>query len=358
MLLSLRRGVVATYAVVIFVTLATYEAIRRNHVANPLNFLKVLSNSTVLNEISDMKPFLTAEQKSPRFAYAQYATDMDYLCNTVINFNRLQRFGIKYDMVLIYPRAWDDGSANTREAKAIRNLRASHLDIILRPFDILSTEKGDSTWHDSLTKFHAFALTEYTRVLAFDSDSLVLNNIDSLFLAPDSPVAMPRAYWLIERDSNGTAKQILGSHLMLIEPNTRLYKKIIKEAERSGEFDMEVLNELFKDSAMILPHRRLALLTGEFRKKDHRNYLAPDEEEEWNAMNEVSRAYLVHFSDWPLPKPWRSHTEEQWQAALPECPDDDVEKPDRPRCADRLVWTGLYTGYSHDKEAYCQILGV
>jgi alpha-N-acetylglucosamine transferase len=201
-------------------------------------------------------------------------------------------------------------------------------------------------------------LTEYTRVLAFDSDSLVLNNIDSLFLAPDSPVAMPRAYWLTERESNGTAKQILGSHLMLIEPNTHLYKRIIKEAERSGDFDMEVLNELFKDSAMILPHRRLALLTGEFRNKDHHKYLAPDEDEEWNAVYEVSKAYLVHFSDWPLPKPWKSHTEAQWQAALPECLEDDVEKPDRPRCADRFVWTGLYTHYSRDKAAYCEVLGL
>lgn len=124
---------------------------------------------------------------------------------------------------------------------------------------------------------------------------------------------------------------------------------------RSGEFDMDVLNDLFKDSAMILPHRRLALLTGEFRTKDHSKYLAPDEEQEWNAMVEASRAYLVHFSDWPLPKPWRSHTEAQWQAALPECPDDDIERPDRPRCADRLVWTRFYTDYDNDKRLYCDL---
>ncbi|EHK21840.1 glycosyltransferase family 8 protein [Trichoderma virens Gv29-8] len=294
------------------------------------------------------------EKKYPRFAYAQYATDIDYLCNSVINFNRLKRFGAKYDLVLIFPKAWDQEalqSANTREAKAIEKLRASDLNIVFRPFDILSTDKGDSTWRDSLTKFHAFALIEYTRILAFDSDSLVLNNMDFLFLAPDSPVAMPRAYWLTDGDH--AAKQILGSHLMLIEPNTHRYKRIINEAIRSGDFDMEVLNELFEDSAMILPHRRLALLTGEFRNKHHHKYLAPDEDEEWNAIVEAGRAYLVHFSDWPLPKPWRSHTEAQWQAALPECP--DIEKLDRPKCADRLVWTGFYNDYDTDKKAYCYL---
>lgn len=181
--------------------------------------------------------------------------------------------------------------------------------------------------------------------------------MDSLFLAPDSPVALPRAYWLTERN-NGTVTQILGSHLMLIEPNTHLYEKIVNEATQSGEFDMEVMNELFKDSAMILPHRRIALLTGEFRAKDHRKYLAPDEEEEWNPVNELNMAFLVHFSDWPLPKPWKSHSEAQWEAALPECLDNDKEMPDLPRCADRMVWTGIYSDYDRDKAAYCQILGI
>ncbi|KAL7928250.1 glycosyltransferase family 8 protein [Trichoderma chlorosporum] len=340
MLLSFRRVAVTTGAIITLIALAVYQVTWKAHFSHSLTLLRDFGNSSVLTE-----------DKVLRFAYAQYATDMDYLCNAIINFNRLQRLGVKYDMVLIFPKTWDNENAVTREAKAIQNLRDNDLNVILRPFDILSTEKGDSTWRDSLTKFHAFSLIEYTRILAFDSDSLVLNNMDFLFFAPESPVAMPRAYWLIDRER--PTNQILGSHLMLIEPNTHRYKKIISEAMRSGDFDMEVLNELFKDSAMILPHRRLALLTGEFRNKDHEKYLNPDEDEEWNAVVEADGAYLVHFSDWPLPKPWRPHTDAQWQSALPECLDHDIEKPERIRCADRFVWTGFYTDYNNDKRAYC-----
>lgn len=143
---------------------------------------------------------------------------------------------------------------------------------------------------------------------------------------------------------------------MLIEPSLHLYKTIVDEAVRSGDFDMEVVNELFKDSAMILPHRRLALLTGEFRNKDHHKYLAPDEEEGWNAMNELRTSYLVHFSDWPLPKPWRPHTDAQWEAALPQCLENNLEVSDQPNCPDRTVWIGLYTDYNNNKAAYCNIL--
>ncbi|RTE81852.1 hypothetical protein BHE90_003612 [Fusarium euwallaceae] len=320
----------------------------------PAGLPEYLDNSTlpfVMNE--QQKPTWTTEQLEPKFAYVQYATDLDYLCNTLINFYLLRRYGARHDLVLIHPKAWEEG--DSRGAKAIAAIRREHPHINLRPMEVISTQKGDSTWRDSLTKFQAFALTEWTRVLAFDSDSLVLNSMDHYFLSPLAPVAVPRAYWLNEK-STEIAKQVLGSHVMLIEPNMARYKKIIDEALQSGDFDMEVINHMFKDSAMILPHRRIALLTGEFRAKDHSKYLAPDEDEEWNAMGEVSRSFLVHFSDWPLPKPWRSRSKKQWEDALPECPDDDVEKADRPRCADRVMWSGFYRDYDRLKEEQCKIL--
>ncbi|OAQ68551.1 glucose n-acetyltransferase [Pochonia chlamydosporia 170] len=228
-------------------------------------------------------------------------------------------------------------------------------ELILRPFEVISTRKGDSTWRESLTKFHSFALTEWTQVLAFDSDSLILNSMDHYFLSPLVPIAVPRAYWLSEKDTD-IAKQVLGSHVMLLEPNTVRYRKIMDEALRSGDFDMEVINSMFKDLAMILPYRRLALLTGEFRNKDHSKYLAPNQEEQWNAMGEVSRAVLVHFSDWPLPKPWKTQTKEDWDKAMPKCLADDTETDDKPACADQVMWTGFYTDYDLDKEAQCLVL--
>ncbi|KAF4921869.1 Glucose N-acetyltransferase 1 [Colletotrichum viniferum] len=171
------------------------------------------------------QPYWTTEQLEPKFAYAQYATSVDYLCNAVINFGRLRRYGAKEDLVLIHPKGWLEGSS--REAKALVKLKEERPEIHMRAFDVISTTKGDATWRESLTKFHAFALTEWTRVLAFDSDALVLNKMDHYFLSPAAPVAVPRAYWLNER-STDIAKQVLGSHVMLIEPNAGRYKKIMR----------------------------------------------------------------------------------------------------------------------------------
>ncbi|OLN87348.1 Glucose N-acetyltransferase 1-like protein 3 [Colletotrichum chlorophyti] len=339
MLVSTRRTVTFACVVFAFVLLTGYQSIKHSYVSNPL---RVLKNDTI------SAPALTTElertsstgQLEPRFAY-------------VINFNRLERFGVKHDLVLVFPKDWAQGKS--KEAKAIKQLHAASPRILLRPFELLaiSKQKGPATWSKSINKFHAFALTEYARVLVFDSDSQVLNNMDTYFLTPKAAIAVPRAYWLNEMDAPA-AEQVVGSHVMLIEPDKERYEMLVDEALKSGEVDMDIMNRMFRRSALILPHRRLALLTGEFRRTDHRKYLAPDEDEEWDAVDEASKSYLVHFSDWPLPKPWLPHTTEEWQAALPDCPETEDAQSHRSRCADREVWSGFYEDYNADRKQYCK----
>ncbi|KAJ5687300.1 hypothetical protein N7536_009919 [Penicillium majusculum] len=350
MLVSAKRTIIAISILASCVLLLFTSQLNREHIGSA--FSNSWRNQTLGTGNGFEAPW-TTEQESARFAYVQYATDTDYLCNAMINFARLDRFEARFDQVLIYPKEWDEPGGI--EHMALANIVKHYPRLVLRPINVLTTSQGDQTWRKSLTKFQAFALTEYTRVLAFDSDSIVLNNMDPYFLSPKAPVAVPRAYWLNDKGAS-IKDQMLGSHVMLIEPNMNNYRRIIEVATASGDFDMEVLNHLFKDSAMILPHRRIALLTGELRQTDHDRYLSEDKDEEWNAMAEVSRAYLVHFSDWPLPKPWVHHTDATWEATLPACPDDDIERAYRPRCADRVMWTGLYEEYYHDKKGVCSIL--
>ncbi|KAK4229837.1 glucose N-acetyltransferase [Podospora fimiseda] len=300
-----------------------------------------------------------------KFAYVMYATDMDYLCNTIINHARLTFHGVKHDQVLIYPKEWDDemkGKHNYRMMQSVR--KDHHRDLKFRPSELLISTKGETTWGAALTKLHAFELTEYSRVLAFDSDSLILRNMNHYFQAPRAALAVPRAYWLTEKDSNIT-NQVLGSHVMLLEPNKGHYRRLVEEAKTSGNYDMEVINHMFKDSAMILPHRGLALLTGEFRLEDHSKYLAGDDDDTWDPVAEAASAYMVHFSDWPLPKPWEHHSDEQWNDALPKCPGDGKRsrrrrgnrmRRDGDDCPDRVVWKSFYEKYAQERSTQCKFL--
>lgn len=155
--------------------------------------------------------------------------------------------------------------------------KCKHLKLI--PADILSTSKGDSAWAASLTKVNAFRLTSYSHVLYFHPDSLVLNTMDHYSLAPMPRFAVPRAYWP-GASLKPLAEQALCSHIMLLQPDLCYYTAIMNETQRSPDFGTEVVNHLFKNLAMIMPHRRLALLTGKVRTRSHADYMMEEPNEE------------------------------------------------------------------------------
>lgn len=123
--------------------------------------------------------------------------------------------------------------------------------------------------------------------------------MDELFLLPPSPMAAARAYWLDPKD------RVRSAQLMLVQPSDFEFNRVMKAIDTAGknEYDMEVINTLYGDSCIVLPHRPYNLLTGEFKAKldDHAKYLG-SVEEVWDGKKILSEAKYVHFSDWPVPK--------------------------------------------------------
>jgi hypothetical protein len=193
-------------------------------------------------------------------------------------------------------------------------------------------------------------VTTYDRIIHIDSDVTILQNMDELFFLPSARVAMPRAYW----DNPRSGK--LTSLLVLLEPNYHEYQALMEKAQPvvNGQvatngtpgremYDMELLNDRYGGSALVLPHRQYGLLTGEFRTKDHRDFLGNDWEE-WDPDRILREAKLVHFSDWPLPKPWVLWPQALLAEVLPKC-DVNPGTPQESGCRDREVWRGLYEDF-------------
>ena len=210
---------------------------------------------------------------------------------------------------------------------------------------------GDGkTWDSSATKLLTFNLTQYDRVLHLDSDIALFKHLDELFLLPSAPAAMLRAYWLPLSPSN----PVLTSILILLEPSEILSQHLMntistpsKPSSQSPQptayYDMDLLSSFFSTSALVLPHRQYGLLSGEFRLKHHEKYLGNDWEP-WDPDRVLREASLVHFSDWPLPKPWIMWPRGQLQEEIPQCernPGTDIEEG----CRNREVWLELYNGF-------------
>ena len=282
-----------------------------------------------------------------RYAYSQYATSSAYLCNSVMVFEALSRLGSKADRILFYPETWDTDIANTRDRDSQLLVKARdwyHAKLIPVQMRLLD----DDTWNSSFTKFLAWGQTRYERIIHLDSDVTVLQHLDDLFLLPRAPVAMMRAYWALPDI------RALTSWFVLLEPSEVEFERLMgytTEGKRwAGEYDMEILNRFYGDSAMILPHRKYGLLSGEFRAEKHENYLGNDRDA-WNPEQVLKEASLVHFSDWPLPKPWIMWPHNLIGDITPKCKKGtEGQEGD---CRDKAVWLGLYDDFRKRRKV-CQ----
>ncbi|RSM12356.1 Glucose N-acetyltransferase 1 [Fusarium oligoseptatum] len=283
-----------------------------------------------------------------RFAYVQYVTNDVYLCNSLMIFEALQRLGSNAERLMMYPGHMlepDARESDTHVGQLLIKARDEYK-VTLRPVEIQRRNGSDVTWAESFTKLLAFNQTQYDRVISLDSDGVVLQLMDELFQLPPCRVAMPRAYWFMKDDP---PKTMLASHVMVIQPDKvemeRIFKKI--ETIENTEYDMEVINGLYLDSAMIIPHRPYGLLSAEFRMKDHSQYLG-SKAEKWDAVSVLNEAKYVHFSDWPVPKPWVQDSAMRLQKQ-PQCRTADG-KETQETCAEREIWNKLYTDFVENRK--------
>ncbi|KAJ3572677.1 hypothetical protein NPX13_g4967 [Xylaria arbuscula] len=308
-------------------------------------------SSVAVNTNADCPPAIVPEFNDAsvdwsQYAYTQYVTNKEYLCNSVMIFETLYRLKAKADRVMMYPDAMMDPTETnptSHEAKLLVKARDQY-GVKLVPVSVQRRTGGDATWAESFTKLLAFNQTQYRRVLNVDSDATILQPMDELFLMPPCPVAMPRAYWLFPKE------KILSSQLMLVQPSEVEFDRIMKQVESSGrdDYDMEIVNQLYADSAMILPHRPYDLLTGEFRGDNHQNYLGTDREE-FDPVTIFNEAKYLHFSDWPVPKPWTTMSEGMRQDKQPSCETKNGQED----CTARDLWNGFYSDFTQRRNKVC-----
>ncbi|SCU87306.1 LAME_0D09560g1_1 [Lachancea meyersii CBS 8951] len=148
------------------------------------------------------------------YAYLSYATELEYLCNTLILFKRLKQFGTNAKLVALVSRdlVESENSAKQQNTRALMDklTEIAPEQVVVKLVDSI-VKSGDPTpWSKSLTKLHIFNQTEYGRVIYLDSDAAVSNNMDELFfLPPYVRFAAPLMYWsLSETDLQTACKEV------------------------------------------------------------------------------------------------------------------------------------------------------
>jgi hypothetical protein len=84
-----------------------------------------------------------------QYAYCQYVTNPQYLCNSVMIFEALDRVGAKASKVMMFPSNWDITNDDDT-GRLIRHAQARY-NVQLSPNQVQHLS-GETTWADSLTK--------------------------------------------------------------------------------------------------------------------------------------------------------------------------------------------------------------
>lgn len=82
-----------------------------------------------------------------RFAYVQYVTNLDYLCNSVMLFATLEKLGCRSDRLMMYPEEWnvDDVSVTSNDVRLVRLARDKY-NVNLQPVQVQTRGAGDRTY--------------------------------------------------------------------------------------------------------------------------------------------------------------------------------------------------------------------
>ena len=157
--------------------------------------------------------------------------------------------------------------------------------------------------------------------------------------------ALPRAYCVPDQP-------VYSPHFMLLKPDRTILTERMLPLFRENKkdvFDMDTMNTVLGPSSLVIPHRPWTMLSGEFFRTDeeHRLYLglSKTDQVEWDAERELAKAKTVHFSDWPIPKPWVL-TDPRWtEQEAPKCKDSRYQTNSTVMigtdCRDRNAWLGL-----------------
>ena len=110
-----------------------------------------------------------------KFAYVNYVTNADYLCNTLIIFNDLkQEFETKAKLVLLISKDLLDPNTSSNVAyisSLLNKIQAIDEDqVVIKLIDNIVKPKDTTPWNESLTKLLVFNQTEFDRVIYLDNE--------------------------------------------------------------------------------------------------------------------------------------------------------------------------------------------
>ena len=177
------------------------------------------------------------------YAYVFYATKAEYACSVLIDIDRLNKILHTKHRIIVIVKP-------TISSQYLSLFTAQNATVI--PYEPPPLYDNDEPYYaDVLLKLVGFRLHQYIpslkRILILDSDQIILQSLDHVFSLPAVDLAAPRAHW---QGLSGFT-----SAFLLVSLSDRLWDRmeLALQTIKHNAFDMDLLNEMFRETAMVLP---------------------------------------------------------------------------------------------------------
>lgn len=120
-----------------------------------------------------------------KYAYVNYVSQHDYLCNTLMMFSSLKdEYKTEAKLVLLVTNDMISKMESVNKIlDKIKNLDKDQVEV--RVVEPIHKTDDTSGWKNSLAKLQVFNLTDFERIIYLDNDANLKNNLDELFFLPD-----------------------------------------------------------------------------------------------------------------------------------------------------------------------------
>ncbi|EGC38040.1 hypothetical protein DICPUDRAFT_86718 [Dictyostelium purpureum] len=226
----------------------------------------------------------------------------------------------------------------TKEVPEAERVPLRLLDCDVREINMVDIPKEVTVqierWRPAFTKFRAWQLTEFEKVIWLDSDMLLMKSLDHLFdlVDPSNPKLL---YAAVDADANSCQYQpdrlkLINSGIMVLSPALDVYNMLVdgmvvvsKLPNQVNVNDQDVINSTLNWKPLSYPDYGVQI-----------NHCECEDSRLWNFQS----TYFIHYTAGlkELPKPWKLLDLKSSEIA------NDLLSP-MPKCIQQLYHTWLDT---------------
>ncbi len=182
------------------------------------------------------------------YSYVTLLTDDTYTYGICLLVASMKKVNTKYPLFVLITEDVSEPCIEILNQLKVKYKKVDKIPItnhIYKHNEILNAPLA-AVWKNCWTKFHIYDLTEFDKIVFFDADVMILQNMDHLFNKPHMTAALDGEYWNI-----WPGQDHFNAGGIVIEPSHKLFLDILNFANTFPEEEVEKIDQVVADQEIL-----------------------------------------------------------------------------------------------------------